>query len=241
MFAFPVRIGFAVLLALSSLAYADEQAGFPRVYFEYGIFDRLCHSVATYPISDEMRLELEQALPAIQAEWDQEEPALLGGAVALFGKRFARQELVATMTLCAGVPPMSSPLMINMRPYLNIPTGYAPRPRFYLVGTIFHELLHRYLVDNFQDALFLGGGSPLIQKYRGNCGLDDCGTVLAHMHLMAIVRTVYLKLDRADQLRHIVELDSGIANPGYKRSWEIVNEEGAEAFVREIKAIGTLQ
>jgi hypothetical protein len=57
-----------------------------------------------------------------------------------------------------------------------------------------------------------------------------------HLHLMAVMKMVYLKLGREAQLQQIIETDSKIDNPGYQRAWQIVNEiEGHHAFVQELR------
>jgi len=56
-----------------------------------------------------------------------------------------------------------------------------------------------------------------------------------HLHLMAIMKMVYLKLDREEQLKQIIEKDHEIDNPAYGRAWQIVNDiEGHQAFVQEL-------
>jgi hypothetical protein len=52
---------------------------------------------------------------------------------------------------------------------------------------------------------------------------------------MAVMKMVYLKLGREEQLKQIIETDSEIDNPAYRRAWQIVNEiEGHHAFVQEL-------
>jgi hypothetical protein len=60
--------------------------------------------------------------------------------------------------------------------------------------------------------------------------------VLTHIHLMAVMKHVYLKLRRGEQLREIIAWDSAAENPIYGRGWQIVNDiEGHEAFVKELR------
>ena len=97
---------------------------------------------------------------------------------------------------------------------------------FLFSGLVFHELLHTYIgrYDRLE--------SRLIEKYSG-----EPLVVLTHLHLTALMKRVYLKLGRADQLREIVARDSASEDPAYRRAWQIVNDiEGHEAFVRELRS-----
>ena len=85
------------------------------------------------------------------------------------------------------------------------------------------QLLHTYVIGAL-------GTSPLLAKYQSEEPL-----VKAHLHLLAIMKMVYLKLDRAEHLQQIIARDSANDNPGYRRAWQIVNDlEGHEAFVQEL-------
>jgi hypothetical protein len=71
-----------------------------------------------------------------------------------------------------------------------------------------------------------------MEKYK-----DEATMVLTHLHLMAVMKHVYLKLRRREQLQEIIAWDSAAENPIYRRGWQIVNDiEGHRAFVDELKA-----
>ena len=60
--------------------------------------------------------------------------------------------------------------------------------------------------------------------------------VQTHLHLMAVMKQVYLKLGRSEQLKEIIARDSAAPNPAYRRAWQIVNDiEGHQAFVAELR------
>jgi hypothetical protein len=121
---------------------------------------------------------------------------------------------------------MSVPLLLNVRRFLDGPTQGNPQPMFLFSGLVFHELLHPYIgrYDRLE--------SRLVEKYSG-----EPLVVLTHLHLTALMKGVYLKLGRADQLREIVARDSAAEDPAYRRAWQIVNDiEGHEAFVSELRA-----
>ena len=53
---------------------------------------------------------------------------------------------------------------------------------------------------------------------------------------MAVMKHVYLKLGRENELDQIVAKDSSSDDKAYARAWQIVNEiEGHEAIIKEIK------
>jgi hypothetical protein len=73
--------------------------------------------------------------------------------------------------------------------------------------------------------------TPLLTRYE-----SESASVLAHLHLMAIQKHVYLKLGRADLLAWIGKLYPLIGGDE-GRAWEIVNTlEGHEAFIEELKS-----
>ncbi len=133
--------------------------------------------------------------------------------------------MIATLTLCP-IPSMSRPLLINVRPFLDGPTQQKPRPMFLFSAVVFHELLHTYVMGALPQ-----GQSTLLARYK-----SEELTVQHHLHLMAVMKMVYLKLDREAQLQQIIEKGSASDNPGYRRAWQIVNDiEGHQAFVQELR------
>ena len=94
-----------------------------------------------------------------------------------------------------------------------------------LIGINSHELLHTYVIGALPQ-----GKSVLLEKYQ-----SEEPVVKNHLHLMAVMKLVYLKLDRDAQLQQIMEKDRALSSPAYGRAWQIVNDlEGHEAFVQEL-------
>jgi hypothetical protein len=120
---------------------------------------------------------------------------------------------------------MSVPLLINVRRFLDGPTQGNPQPMPLFCALLFHELLHTYI------GRYDGLESKLIGKYA-----SEPLVVLTHLHLLALMKHIYLKLDRAELLREVAARDSASEDAAYRRAWQIVNEiEGHEGFVRELK------
>jgi len=102
----------------------------------------------------------------------------------------------------------------------------SPQPTDLIVDIIYHELIHTYLVDNFPN-LF---SSPLLKKYK-----NEDPRVLSHLHPMAIQKQVYLSLALKDRIHNVIKFDSHYYQGAYKRSWELVNSEGEDKFIEELK------
>ena len=209
----------------SSGAAAAPAAGYPRVelVYQYLPFDRTCEQWLNIKLEESWMREIEAKLACFQEFWDKKAPSLLGTTVSQIGKPFRRREMVAALTLCP-VSSMSTPLLINVRRFLDGPTRGKPQPMHLFSALVFHELLHTYIPYPLP-------GSRLMEKFK-----DEPPMVLTHIHLMAVMKHVYLKLRRREQLREIIAWDSAAENPIYGRGWQIVNDiEGHEAFVKELR------
>jgi len=212
------------LLILATRAFG---APYPHVELIFGYipFDQSCEQWRNTKIEPQWYAELRTKIKAWQAYWDQEASLLLGTTITEIHKPFQYQDMIATLTLCP-IASMSRPLLINVRPFLDGPTQQQPRPLFLLSAVVFHELLHTYVLGALPP-----GTSALLEKYKGEEPL-----VKNHLHLLAVMKLVYLKLDRAEHLQQIMEKDRALGNPGYGRAWQIVNDlEGHDAFVHELR------
>ncbi|MFT5706375.1 MAG: hypothetical protein ACI9ES_000654 [Oceanospirillaceae bacterium] len=80
------------------------------------------------------------------------------------------------------------------------------------VATLYHELLHPYIINNIMT------NSPLLTLYN-----KEPQRVKDHIHLLALLKAVYLNVEMADKLSIIIETDNSLPNGFYKRAWEIIN------------------
>src|SRR5215510_15559324 len=183
------------LLVMATNAFGEPYPRVPLV-FGYIPFDQSCERWRNAHIEPQWYAELKTKIKAFQAYWDQEAPLLLATTIAETHKPFRYTEMIATLTLCP-IPSMSRPLLINVRPFLDGPTQQQPRPLFLLSAVVFHELLHTYVLGALPP-----GTSALLEKYKGEEPL-----VKNHLHLLAVIKLVYLKLDRAEHLQQIMEKD----------------------------------
>ena len=196
---------------------------YPQVDFVFGYrpFDLSCEVWTKQPIDQSWYGELRSQLPALRSEWAKEAPVLLGETVSVLNAPFRRNELTAFLTLCA-IPSMSAPLIINGRLFLPSPMKQSPWPLSRFSAIVFHEILHTHLPP------FYAGKSSLFAKYK-----DETPVVQNHLHLLALMKYVYLKLGREEQLNDIVTTDSSGKDPSYARA--IVKIEGHESFIKELR------
>lgn len=214
-------VSFVLVTATSAFG---EQYPHVQLVFGYIPFDQSCEQWRNTKIERQWYEELKTKITAFQDYWDQEAPLLFATAISAINKPFRYQEMLATLTLCP-IRSMSRPLLINVRPFLDGPTQQKPRPMFLFSALVFHELLHTYVIGALPQ-----GKSALLERYK-----SEEPVVQNHLHLMAVMKMVYLKLDRAEELKQIIEKDREIDNPAYGRAWQIVNDiEGHQAFVQEL-------
>jgi hypothetical protein len=200
---------------------------YPHVHLVFGYvpFDQSCERWRNTQIEPQWYEELQRKIKTLQDYWDQEAPLLLGTTVAAINKPFRYTEIIATLTLCP-IQSMSRPLLINIRPFLDGPTQQQPRPLFLFAALVFHELLHTYVIGARPP-----GPSALLERYQ-----SEDPVVKNHLHLMAVMKIVYLKLGREAHLQQIIERDRAMGHPAYGRAWQIVQDiQGHDAFVQELK------
>jgi hypothetical protein len=196
---------------------------YPQVDFVFGYrpFDLSCEGWTKQPIDQSWYDELRAQLPAFRSEWSKEAPVLLGETVAALNAPFRRNELTAFITLCA-IQSMSTPLIISGRPVLV-------RSDETKSLAIIPLLCCRFPRDlAYPPSALYTGKSLLLPKYK-----DETPVARNHLHLFSVVKHVYLKLGREQQLSDIVTTESSGKDPSYARAWEIVNKiEGHESFLK---------
>lgn len=197
-------------------------ASIPSVILRYSpIFDSWCSNQTEIEITEAETDRLIAIFPNLQAAWDKTGPTLLAKTVSIVKKSFYQKEMIGTIFLCKKTPSMSMPLLINANWFVKD----SPQPTDLVVDIIYHELIHTFLDDNFRNIF----SSPLLTQYK-----NEGDGVLAHLHLMAIQKKVYLELGLKDRIDKVIQFDSESYKGAYKRAWEIVNLEGENRFVEEL-------
>lgn len=222
-----IKIVFVVLSAFFGVAQAAP--AYPSLFMSYsGIFDQVCAQRSGYEIKSEWVREAVSRRPEFQAAWDKAAPDLVGTMIRTVGRGFKRKEMTVTLSVCNHVP-ISNPFLLNLRHFLESTSGERdPAPMSGFVDVVFHELIHNYLVGNFDVRK-----SAFMKEYR-----DESPSVLSHLHLMALQNSVYLKLNRPEMLKWLDTHYTKHIGGDYARAWMIVNElRGYEPFVEELKGL----
>jgi len=187
------------------------------IYPPHGtIYDRNCSNAAQADVDAAVKLR-----PELDAEWAHEGPQYLNAAFEAVGKPFPFAEMQAYLTVCPSAGTMSSPLMVNVRQYLAGAAHPAPNGDF--SEKLFHELMHHYVSA-------IGINTPLRKKYA-----SEPMIVQAHLHVIALEKLVLTKLGKTPELKFLEEEYVTSPKDSYARAWQIVNEEGYEKFIDELR------
>jgi len=235
-------------LSLSSVALLSSPQSFaeavtPKLFLESGeLLDLLFEMQVKKEIPRDVKNELKARTVEFQNEWDLHSRHLIEMSEKLCGRQFSRREYSVSLVLGPYIP-MARPFIMNMQPYLQ--TTMAPKPASSVkafVALLHHELLH-HLLDNTEGEEFRKF-SKLIQKYdallrsprndKEDLFVESIDNVLAHIHLMALQKSVYEKLNRIDLLAEAENAYIAQIGGAYAKAWEIVRQEGTSPFLREL-------
>lgn len=214
----------SVLLALmASLTCAPSRAMDVKIVYS-PFLDGVCSVLKGYEIKDVWKAELSDKQAQLQSAWETYGGKLLSATESTVGKPFQRASVTVHLTLC-NTRSRAFPVIVNMRYALSGFTA-APVPVSVKAGTLFHELLHPYVRRNRPEK------SELLERYP-----EEPSEVKAHLHLLALVKAVYLKLAMREKLAALIQADDRLPGGHYKRAWEIVNATPGYylAFVDELK------
>lgn len=99
-------------------------------------------------------------------------------------------------------------------------------PETILTNSIFHELLHYIIIaQNFPGINDFS--SPILKKYS-----NENPFVRAHIHLFALQYLVYKNLNRENDF---FEGLRWLKIPEFERAWVIVQAEGINSIILELK------
>lgn len=166
--------------------------------------------------------ETVRRLPEFQARWDKEGTRYLAAAMREVGMKYPYKEVQVTLTVCPTVNSMSAPLLMNVRPHLS--SAKNPIPDWRFAHVVFHELMHTYILPVRR-----------VSELRSKKYASEPQVTLVHLHVVALEKFVLTKLREKDKLRELDEHYRTRSPAGYRRAWEIVNTEGHEAFIKELK------
>lgn len=200
-----------IILLLPSTAYSTKTI--PSIEIEYSpMLDSVCALFKGYEIKDEWKTELIKKQVALNSIWNEYGEERLLTTTSILGKPFDRKTVTVHLTLC-NTPSRSFPVIVNMRYTLS---SFIDKPVSIHVktGTLFHEVLHPYVDKNLPEK------SHLLDLFN-----NENPRVIKHLHLLALLKAVYLNLDLNNQLTSIIKTDSQLPNGYYKKAWSIVNSK----------------
>lgn len=166
--------------------------------------------------------ETARRTPEFQRWWNTDGPAYVKAALAEVGAPFPHRQMQATLTVCAPVS-MSSPLLISTNAHLS--NAAKPQPDWYFAFVVYHEIMHHYARAVYET-------SALRKKYA-----SESPVTLNHLHVVALELFALKKLKKQAELEYLNNRYSR-TTAGHRRAWEIVNAEGEQAFLNEMKMAG---
>ncbi len=209
--------------------------GIPHIFFESGYLLDLKYDFENpdNPIAEKSRPRVQELLKTFDQIWTEEGGKLLSTTVKEIGLPFRRKELSCTVTVNPNEYSCSHPLIINAARFFTV-TQFSRIDRLRFIDILYHELLHRYLDDHFEKALDISSAnpSPLMLKYE----IEDIFTH-AHVHLYALQKFIFQRLGLDQNWAQVLVWAQEIPVKGYQRALEIVEIEGAETFVAELKTL----
>jgi hypothetical protein len=224
-----------IVVALSSGAIAKtspEPASIPKITIDYpGVIEFNCKALGLKTGDAAMVAELRQRLPVWRSAWNKDGPPLLAELRRIVGKPFKFQESIAILQTCEGLHSTSYPLILDARKSL---TGgsFGGRADMF-VNDLFHELTHRYIRDILGDGDRLPfKETPMMLKYQ-----SEAPFVRTHLHLYALHKVIYHRLGLLDTWDAEVsnKRSRPTATAPYIRALEIVDAEGPNVFIAELK------
>ena len=215
-----------LLVALVVALWPGTSANVPSVQFHYSeAIDRYLCFGNKARIQPSWHTELEATLPLLEHEWIESGPKFLAETSKIIGKPFSYSEFDIPVFLCPSLPGIGFPLMVPVRMYLKSAVIDKPWGRSEFVDMVYHELLHVYVAR----ALHWNFWTPLLRKY----GNEDINTKI-HLHLFALQKAVYINLGMEKRWLIVVSRSREFP-PQYSRAIEIVEKEGYQPFVDELK------
>jgi len=216
-------------LTLSKSAFA-----FPQLYFsDAQPYDALCVNGFDYSnidkqaksskINDEWLKEVRSRIGEFQNQWDSVAPQLFNILVSKFKHEFKRKEYSVALSICPDSPSMPKPLVLNISRYLkSYMSPKQPKEMVQFIDVVFHELLHLWLFENFNQ-------ESIIKKKYKNHG----ESVINHIHLFAIESFVLEKAGFSEVWKNTKEFINKKGGPHLK-ALTIMEKEGRDKVLQEI-------
>lgn len=171
------------------------------------------------------KTELNLNIPKLQTLWNEKGPPLLQKASELLNSGFGYEQDVTGLFLCTQIPSWAKPRIISVWQYLPSTPENLRWKDLEFVDVVFHEHLHMLINRKLGWTLH----SKLLEKYE-----EETLFTKIHMHLYALQKQSYLDLNLMEEWEQIILRNKSFPK-SYQRAVEIVEIEGAQAFIAELR------
>lgn len=230
---------FISMLTIATVLHSQASSTYmspPKLHFIYDWRGKSIDVIGYYLLASKFGFQkvttqdiknLKKKILIVKAAWQEEAPILFGEVFSYFNRGFLTQSKIVSLFFGATAGYAGNDTLLLGLSFLwdNETWHNSISREEYFRWLLFHELLHTWLDDN------LGSDRTELLKKHTN----ETAEVREHIHLMAIQKMVYLKLNRLDLLEFCDQCYR--RNPdGYRRSWEIINDiEGHERVIKDLE------
>ncbi len=150
----------------------------------------------------------------LMRSWDKDGHMILRSIERHSGRRWHQREIPVYVSY--SVRPFSNPLTLSLKKDVTV-----------MVDTLTHELIHRILSEPQNWKQIENNWNRLMRIYR-----KESPIARTHIVVHAIHELVLLELFGQKRL---VRERQEVKNPAYRRSWKIVERDGAAEIVRQLR------
>ncbi len=191
-----------------------EKRKFPKIIFKYSrIYDQIWRNVGNSCFDKKIYLkeeEIQEYLRQVENLWKEKEEEVFKEIFEAVPVNWEEKDIICYVVgKCFPIPAFSDPLTISL---------YENKNDF--IDTLVHEIIHHINVK-----IDMG---RFKEKYK-----DEPHKTIIHISVYAIHTHVYLRIFGKERLERNIKRMKKV--PGYGRAWEIVEREGYENILNEIR------
>lgn len=195
----------------------------PKIIFRYSwIYDRRYRESKMMKKFLKKRKEIypsikkiSQYIEAIEKLWKKDEKRILKEISKVTGLKWKDKQIICYVNGMGR--PFSDPLTLRL---------YKNKNDF--IDTLTHELIHQIQIQNRKK--YMDWSKNKNKKYKTESVVTN-----NHIFLHAVHKVIYLKFFNKSRLNR--DIKDSKKFPDYKRSWDIVEEEGHENIINQFKKL----
>lgn len=190
----------------------------PRIYFKYSwIYDEHWREVYTDDKNYPSYKKTKENLLKVEKEWRKSENDILKELSKISGLKWKKKGI--TCYVVGRCVSFSDPLTIMC--HKKYPVNYA-------VDVLTHELVHQLFIQEGNEESATKAWAYFHKKYK----TEDFNTII-HIPLHAMHHHIFMKFFGEKRLQREIDFMNDL--PDYKKSWDIVLEEGAENIIERFR------